>query len=239
MKTPDTTGGIQNSERVDRYPATVFEKEVKPELDKYLPKLIAFCEEVLRKTEATGKIAVFLGRDGRGLFYLSKLLAEPHQRVKLKFIDLSHFYIESHTPDQRNYDYAGYFKSLDTDPTKSFFIDVGFRGTIIEDIRDRTKTDSLDDMLLVKEPNYGYSIYGFTEGSANGEDENSAMGHFLEGIFGGNVGPVEEFTDTEKGHMPVYTRYRDDYRKEIEHLVMQHFKKAVEEWVQLTKTKLS
>lgn len=207
--------------------ANKFEKSIRPELDKYLPKLIAFCSEVLRRVEETGKTAVFIGRDGRGLLYLSKFLASKEgPKAKLKFIDLSHFYIELHNPERRIHDYKRYFKTLAIDPERSFFVDVGFRGTVIEDIRNQIGTRSIDDMLLIKEPGYANSIYGFTEGSANGTDENSVMGHFLENIFGGNIEPVDELVENKRGHLPPYMRYKDEHRKEIEHMVVQYFRKA-------------
>lgn len=226
---------VQSSQEIARNTAREFEEIVKPELDKFLPKIIGFCNEVLRRIDESGKTAVFIGRDARGLLYLSMFLAESGQKAKLKFIDLSHFYIESHAPDQRSREYEGYLKSLGIDPARSFFIDSGFRGTIIEDIRNQTRTKSLDDMLLVKEPNYGGSIYGFTEGSANGYDENSAMGHFLEGLFGGNIFPIEELVENERGRLPKYQRYKDEQRKEIEHLVVQYFRKTAEQYKTLMK----
>lgn len=52
----------------------IFESRIKPGIDIYLPKLAAFTKHILQLIELSGKTAVFIGRYGRWLYYLAKII---------------------------------------------------------------------------------------------------------------------------------------------------------------------
>lgn len=228
-----------------------FESKIKPEIDIYFPKLIAFTEAILRTIESSDKTAVFIGRDGRWLYYMAKLLG-GHKKVlkdKIKFIDISRDYIHvyeggdylhpSKTTPKRATEYEDYFRKLSININQSFLIDVGFQGDIIHDVREATNTKNDDDMLLVKSDLQIHpEIKGFYRGVASPEwDENIKMGHLIEDDFPQIVLPVDKLSPVHGGRLPEYEHVQNNSGRFLASMIYQYLKKSIENFTKNQKTK--
>lgn len=217
-----------------------FGAEIKPGIDNYFPKLIAFTETILQTVERSGKTAVFIGRDGRWLFYLAKLLVDQEKNRssdRLKFVDIGKDYIYperdfSHGTSisawKRKSEYEDYFKKLSIDINESFLVDVGFQGTILHDIREATGTKNNDDTLLVKSDlDLVPELKGFYQGKTSPEwDENINMGHFIEELPH-IVLKVHELSPVRGGRLPKYKGMHDDRETFLAQMTYQYLKKSV------------
>ena len=221
-----------------------FERVIKPGIDAYLPKLMAFTEEILQTIERTDQNAVFIGRDGRWLFYIAKLIVGHRNRAladKVKFIDVGRGYIRENADARgptrqeiRGNEYNNYFKNLSININNSFLVDVGFQGTIINDIRRATGTKNKNDVLLVKSdlkinPEIvNPEIKGFYEGKTSPEhDENMKMGYFVEGLPQ-TILPVEELQAARAGQVPKYSAVADDHAVFLARMSYGYFKKSID-----------
>jgi len=191
----------------------LFQEKIKPGMDRYFPKLEEFTQEVCDAIKRTGKTAVFLGRDGRWLFYIAKLMA-PQNGInlnKIKFIDISLGYLSRRQGDLKGRDYIDYFNKLSVDLRQSFLVDVGFRGTIIRDIRDATKISGSEDIMLVGYEKENKSLakgYFKSKIPGYGGDQNSKMGLFIEDLPH-VIEPVEQLKHVPGGKVPDYHPKKD------------------------------
>ncbi|MDP2598694.1 MAG: hypothetical protein Q8P49_02600 [Candidatus Liptonbacteria bacterium] len=221
-----------------------FEADIRPGIDAYFPKLAAFTEEILRIIERSGKTAVFIGRDGRWLFYIAKLFAKEQgggPGDKIKFIDISTKYVtrRGDSSDDAPYslgqlenEYNAYFKKLSINISRSFLVDVGFQGTIASDIRKVTDTTDNDDTLLVKSDLHLNPLTkGFYQGKTgpHGWDANVKMGHFVEKLPQ-VVLSVDELPRVRGGRLPKYEGKHDDLEVFLAQMTYQYLKKSVAEF---------
>ncbi len=199
--------------------------------------------------ERTGKTAVFIGRDGRWLYYMAKLLGDQENdkpNDKIKFIDIGRNYTyhgdyardTSLGTGQRGKEYAGYFKKMSVKINESFLVDVGFQGTITHDIREATDTKDDDDILLVKsDVNLNPGIKGFYEWKSSPDwDEHMKMGHFIE-TLPQIVSPVDELPPVRGGRLPKYKNTHDNLEKFLAQMTYRYLKNSAEAFAKNRKSK--